>query len=336
MDTTLPRHLDERMRWLAAPDEGSYGPGDFVLYWMHNALRAHENPALDVAICLARANGLPLLVYHGLSEDYPFASDRLHAFMLQGHRDVQRELADRGVAATFHLQRQGIRGPYLRDLTRAAALMVTEEMPVQPLSGWMERLVATCNTPIATVDCSCIVPVTLVDRAPTEASEFRRATRTLREARLRVAYPEQKVDIQVCDLNTIHHEFGLEPVCLQDSDLSALIGECRIDHAISPVTDTPGGTREGYRRWTAFKDDGLTQYHRSRNNPTRPAGASRMSAYLHYGMVSPFRIAREAAEFGAEKFLDELLVWRELAFHFCFHHREVIDSLADAYRPRII
>ncbi len=47
-----------------------------------------------------------------------------------------------------------------------------------------------------------------------------------------------------------------------------------------------------------------------------------MSAYLHYGMVSPMRIAREAANTpgaGAEKYLDELLIWRELAYSFCFY-----------------
>jgi predicted NAD/FAD-dependent oxidoreductase len=44
-------------------------------------------------------------------------------------------------------------------------------------------------------------------------------------------------------------------------------------------------------------------------------------------MVSPFRIAREAAELKAEKFLDELLVWRELAFNFCLHQYDHVDSL---------
>ena len=52
-----------------------------------------------------------------------------------------------------------------------------------------------------------------------------------------------------------------------------------------------------------------------------------MSAYLHFGMVSPFRIAREASECGAEKYLDELLIWREMSFHFCFYHADEIDSM---------
>ena len=327
MDISLPQHLDERLRWVASPAQRSDAPGEFVLYWMHNALRAHENPALDSAICLARQNGLPLLVYHGLSEDYPFASDRLHAFMLQGHRDVQRELSDRGIAAVFLMQRQGKRGPYLRTLTRAAAALVTEEMPVQPLTGWLERLRATCQTPIATVDCSCIAPVTVVDKAFTRAAEFRRHLQPLYADRVNQNYQEQPVDVQMLDVESLTASMNLEPLSLQDADLASLIGECRIDHSIAPVAETPGGSRAGYARWENFKRDGLDHYHRLRNNPTAAGGASRMSAYLHYGMVSPLRIAREASERNAEKYLDELLVWREMAFHFCFHHHDVIDTL---------
>lgn len=312
---------------------------------MHNALRAHENPALDAAICLARQNGLPLLVYHGLSEDYPYASDRHHAFMLQGHRDVQRQLADRGIAAAFHLQHQGRRGPYLRNLTRAAAVLVTEEMPVQPLTGWLERLTTTCSTPIATVDCSCLAPVPLIDRVYTRAVEFRDRAQPIQKTRLLTPYVEQSVDCKRCDLEALTDWLKLQPICLQDADLATLIGQCRIDHTIAPVADTPGGSRAGYARWERFKQCGLDRYHRSRQDPTRFEGTSRMSAYLHYGMVSPFRIAREAFEMagqmfqtaqreadstkqsGAQKFLEELLIWREMAFHFCFHHRESIDSL---------
>ncbi|MCO8124917.1 NAD(P)-binding protein [Stieleria sp. TO1_6] len=330
MDISLPDHLDERLRWLQAPGESAHDPGEFVLYWMHNALRAHENPALDVAICLARQNGLPMLVYHGLNEQYPYASDRHHSFMLQGHRDVQRELADRGITAAFHLQRHGKRGPYLRSLTRAAAVLISEEMPVQPLCGWMERLVSTCTTPIATVDCSCIAPVMQVDDAPTNDTEFRLHLQPLYEQRLHRVYQEQTIDADVgmCDLESLNHSLGLEPLSLQDADLAALIGQCRIDHSIAPVADTPGGTRAGYRRWDAFKRNGLMQYSHCCDNPTLALdGCSRMSAYLHYGMVSPFRIAREAATAGARQYLDELLTWREMAFHFCYHHRDVVDTL---------
>lgn len=57
---------------------------------------------------------------------------------------------------------------------------------------------------------------------------------------------------------------------------------------------------------------------------------SRLSAHLHSGMVSPFRVARDAlaaASFGAGKFVDEYLTWREVAYAFCFHHSADLDSL---------
>lgn len=322
MDQTLPPHLGERFRWLVGPDDRQHDPGEFVLYWMHNALRGHENPALDVAICLARQNGLPLLVYHALSEDYPYASDRYHSFMLQGHRDVQRELADRGIQAFFHLAHEGNRGPHLCDLTRKAAVLVTEEMPVQPLAGWMERLVSRTTTPIALVDSSCIVAAPLVDKSYTRAFEFRDATKQLYAERVSAPYVEQEVD---CDMYDGRLPF--ESVDLQDANLASLIGRCRIDHAIAPVADTPGGSRAGYARWNAFRENGLDRYAKRRNDAAVHDGVSRMSAYLHFGMVSPMRLAREAKERNAEKYLDELLIWRELSFHFCFHNIDVIDSL---------
>ncbi len=80
---------------------------------------------------------------------------------------------------------------------------------------------------------------------------------------------------------------------------------------------TVGGSQRGYERWEEFKRTRLTGYASRRNDPTKD-GVSRMSAYLHYGMVSPMRLARDAHNAEAEKYLDELLIWRELAYCFVF------------------
>ena len=44
-----------------------------------------------------------------------------------------------------------------------------------------------------------------------------------------------------------------------------------------------------------------------------------MSAYLHYGMISSFQLAKESLNYGSggEKYRDELLIWRELSHHWC-------------------
>lgn len=288
----------------------------FVLYWMRTALRGHENPALDVALELAHLLDKPVFVYHALGERYPFASDRHHWFILEGAIDVARELEGRGIGHAFHLERAGHRGAFLRAMAEKAAVVVTEDMPVAPLAGWTEGLARRVEGPLLAVDTACTVPMALVPRAYDRAFAYRRATESLRAERVERPWPE---------VVPRHEPFvpslPFEPVELESADLPALIGQCRIDHAVPPVPHTRGGTRAGMARWAAFRDRGLRWYARRRNDPLRK-GVSGMSPYLHYGMVSPFLLAREAAarpSDGSRKFLDELLVWREVAYAFCFH-----------------
>ncbi|NBQ12464.1 MAG: hypothetical protein EBU29_10575, partial [Gammaproteobacteria bacterium] len=60
-----------------------------MLYWLRVTQRLHDNPALLAAQALATALGQPLLIYQGLDERYPYASDRHHRFILEGARAVE-------------------------------------------------------------------------------------------------------------------------------------------------------------------------------------------------------------------------------------------------------
>lgn len=101
---SLPIHLHERTRLFGQVEIADRASeAQFVLYWMRTAVRRNENPALDVARWLADRQDVPLLVYHAISEHYEFASDRHHTFMLQGARDVQRQLAEHNLSYAFHL-----------------------------------------------------------------------------------------------------------------------------------------------------------------------------------------------------------------------------------------
>jgi predicted NAD/FAD-dependent oxidoreductase/deoxyribodipyrimidine photolyase len=321
VDESLPLHLAERFRWVVPPHQVSRRPGQYVLYWMHNALRAHENPALDVAILLARQNGLPLLVYHGLSDDYPFASDRSHTFILQGHRDVQRELSDRGISSACHVQRRSDRGPYLRMLTDEAAVLISEEMPVAPLLGWIERLAARTKTAIGLVDTSCIVPIRIPQGPHDRFEDFREGFFPMLKHRAIAEYPEQDVDgLEYTDSTPF------QCLSLQDCNLANLVGQCRVDHSISPVLETPGGTRAGYRRWNDFKKETASGLEIESDDIGWDVHDPRLNAYLQFGMISPFRIAREAMAIGAGRYLNNTLAWREFAFRFCFQNTHQIDS----------
>ena len=333
----LPEHLSTRLHPVTTPATGpgtdptAGGPDrPFVLYWLRTAQRAHENPALDTALVVANHLGLPVLVYHALSERYPFASDRHHRFILEGAADVAREMSARGITHVFHLEREGHRGSPLATLAARAALVVTEDLPVTFLERWTRRLAETVPTPVWAVDTSCLVPFRRVPRAVTDrAFRFRSATEDLRRAVLGRPWPGVEPEVSGQGLRD---RLPFEPVDLAgEIDLDALVAACAVDHAVAPVPGTRGGSEAGYHRWETFRDRRLRVYHRTRNDPLRD-GVSRMSPYLHYGMVSPFRLAREAAAVGgdgADKFLDELLVWRELAHAFCVHNpnRDTVQAI---------
>ena len=323
----LPEAIRERVRVISrrSPNTG----GDFVLYWMRMAVRVDENPALDAAIEIGNRLDLPVLVYHALSDRYLYASDRHHTFVLQGARDVQAAIGERNVGYVFHLERPVNRGPHLRTLSERAAFVVTEDMPIKPLGRWTRSLSTGLDTPLVAVDTACVVPMQLVGKCYDRAFAYRKSTSKLYGQRLtrapHAAVPD--VDAHVPD------DLPFQNVDLQTSDLAALVGECDIDHSVGPVPHTIGGSTAGYYRWDSFKKQGLTQYASRRNNALID-GVSRMSPYLHYGMVSPMRIAREAAKVndrGSEKYLDELLIWRELAYAFCFYRQdhERISALPD-------
>jgi photolyase PhrII len=321
----LPPRLSERVRILS--DHSIKTNASFVLYWMHHAVRGHENPALDTALYIANRLRIPVLVYQGLGGYHPYNSDRHHTFIMQGAKDVQAELGRRGVAYAFHLGRNPANPSPLISLARRAALLVTEEFPVPPFVTWRRRLVTATDTPFLTVDCSCIVPMQSLRKSFARAFQFRKQTQSAYASRISQSWQDVKPEVEPC-----RAELGFRPVALGRADIATLCSQCAIDHSVGPVPHTPGGSRAGYARWQRFKTQGLKDYARLRNDPLVrfPRGVSHLSAYIHHGHVSVFRIAREAAAAnsrGAHKFLDELLIWRELAFNFCFHH-QALETLA--------
>ena len=302
----LPDHLKERTRILNQPStrELRFGLDNDtpIVYWTHHAQRTDENPALDVACALAVELGRPLLVYHGLSSDYRYASDRHHVFQLQGVRDLHLAYSQLGIRYVFHLQTRTDNTPSLARLAQQTDLLITDD--------FLKHLT------IRAVDTACVVPMQLVGRAFDRAFAFRDATKKLYKERLNREWPQ--IDKKP--------RFFLGSVPFETLDCEALdpgqiVSHCLIDPMVPPVAETVGGMRAGYERWQEFLDGRIHRYAAKRNDPCGDV-SSRMSAYLHYGMVSAMRLARQASQRQAEKYLDELLIWRELAYGYCFYSKD--------------
>jgi len=325
----LPPHLSERC-FLPQGEGGTNGAaraGDYVLYWMHHAVRAEENPALDVACSIAAMADLPLLVYQGLSGKHPFNNDRHHTFILEGARDVHQVLAEKGIRHAFYLATDPSEPGPLKALIGDAVLVITEDYPAPPFPRWQRALMARSEAPWVLVDASCIVPMRSIGKWYSRAYHFRNRMGEDALERAHRDWPEATFIPQTWE-GTIRGEVDWS------IDIADLVASCRIDHGVAPVPHTRGGSTAAIQRWTRFLNVGMTSYGRKRNNPTAEDGVSRMSAYLHHGHISPFRVARDAARqgsAGSEKFLDELLIWREFAFNLCLFNVDVesIDILPD-------
>ena len=108
-----------------------------------------------------------------------------------------------------------------------------------------------------------------------------------------------------------------------------LLKLCDIDPTVHPVWNEKGGEIFALSKWQNYLDKGLSGYARRRNNAADPNGVSRLSSAFHYCFLSTMKVARESAAVGtkaAEKYLDELLIFREHAWHHIY-------SSDDPYSP---
>jgi photolyase PhrII len=306
--------LAERTRRLN--DKPHRPSGDYVLYWMITALRASENHALERALLSAHRLQKPLVVYHGLSARYTHASDRIHHFILEGEVELAAAIEARGATFVHHVERGTSQERPLDLLVERACLVITEEFPTYDVHAWIQRLAARAPCAVLAVDAACVVPMRIVPKAFDRAFAFRDAVRDRwdRGMTLVPALPPPPTFATPLPFS------GQSPTA--PLHLPALLASLPIDHSVPVAPERPGGERAAADRWTRFLSRGIASYGARRNDALDDDGPSGLSPYLHFGMIWAGRVARDARAHGgggAEKFLDELLVWRELAWSWSFH-----------------
>jgi deoxyribodipyrimidine photo-lyase len=288
--------------------------GRYVLCWLQQALRAADNPVIDAAIRLGNTLRLPVLVYHGVREDYPYASDRLHRFILGASLDLADGCRKRGLAFACHVDRAERRERGLVSRLGAnAAAIVLEDQPTFVARWQAERVKARAAVPVYAVNAACVVPPALIGTDVRGRSGFLRHHEPLRSAWI-------ESEDEVPDVARYAGPLPFASDDLRDTDLEALIATLAIDHTLAVSTMHPAGRAAAEERLKRLQADVLPAYASTRNDATRADGASGLSPYLHFGILGPREIMRQisGAPAGGQhkrKFADELLGWREW-FHF--------------------
>ncbi len=353
-----------RDRIRTANDRPVRGDGEFVLYWMIASRRLGWNFAQQRAVEWALELRRPLLILEALEADYPWASDRTHAFVLQGMADNAAAVA--GTPAAYHPYVEPTAGAgagLLQELANRAAVVVTDDYP----AFFLPRLVASAARRIAVrleaVDSLGILPQHATDKAFARAVDFRRFLHRELPAHMDAwpaADPLEGADLQpLAQLpEFVRRKWPAATASMLRGEASRLAG-LPIDHSVAPVVER-GGAVAARERLDRFLEPGLEAYGARRHEPDGRA-ASELSAYLHFGHISaheilhrvielegwtPLDLAPEArggrAGWGmgaaATEFVDQLVTWRELGANMCVHRLDYaeFDSLPDWARRTLL
>lgn len=285
--------------------------------------RASHNYALNFAIDAANERSLPLVVYEGLTYKYPWASDRLHTFILEGVEEKRAEFAERGIRYVFYLQRnERDANDIVRRLAKDAALLVTDDYPCFVIPHH-NATAAAFDIPVFAVDANGMLAMSSFEKEEFAARTIRpKIHRLLPEAPRRITTPtlrKQKLVTIDCPDTEV-------------TDIEALVSSCEIDHTVKPSTLYHGGTVAARKRLKHFVKRILPDYHETRNEPAVD-GSSRLSPYLHFGFISIQEVVSaveksSTPKLAKEAFLEEAIVRRELSFNLCLHNPHY-DSLRE-------
>jgi len=326
--------------------------GDYVLYWMIAARRSRYNFGLQRAAEWARRLGRPLVVLEALRAGHPWASARLHRFVLDGMADNARRFAAAGVLYHPYVEPAAGHGKGLLEaLAARAAVVVTDEFPCFFLPRMVSAAARQVSVLLEQVDSNGLLPLRAAERAHPTARSFRLFLQRNLRPHLEdfpAADPLKGAGLPALAAlpalpPEITRRWPAAPAALLEGDQVAL-GALPIDHGVPPVSFA-GGPEAGERAAARFLGEILERYPDERDHPDADA-QSGLSPYLHFGHVSPHdvfaRLARrerwkldrlsEDAAGGregfwgmspaAEAFLDQFVTWRELGYNMCALRRD--------------
>ena len=299
---------DERIQKL---NDRSHVKGKSVIYWMQASQRTRYNHALEYAALTANQLKQPLIVYFGLTSDFPEANLRHYRFMLEGLREVKNDLKDRGIFFCIR-QEQPVQG--IISLAKTASAVIVDRGYLKIQKQWRNEAASNLECPLIQVESDCVVPV----ETASAKEEYSAATLRPKIHRL---FPLFLKPLDQYDIETPSLDRDIDTIDIDD--IETLISKMKIDRSAGAVERFKGGTGKALKNLDDFIETKLESYPEKRNDPNEDV-QSHLSPYLHFGQISPLDIALRTLESGREGtdvFLEELVIRRELSLNFVNYNR---------------
>ncbi len=333
------------LRIRAANSRSLRQDGVRVVYWMIASRRVRFNFGLQRAADWSRGLGLPLVVLEALRCDYPWASDRLHRFIIDGMANTAAALEGKSVTYYAYVEQdRGAGSGLLEALAADAAVVVTDDFPTFFLPKMVATAAARVPVLLEAIDSNGLLPMAAADREFATAYSFRRfAQKNLLEHIAEI--PLEDPLAEELPPPTPLPAAITERWPKATDDLLAGRGNSLpalpIDHTVA-AAPVRGGSSAAGAALRIFLDHRLGRYREDRNRPEVEA-TSGLSPYLHFGHISAHEVFLEtirrehwspedvvppangrragwwAVSDSGEGFLDQLVTWRELGFNVCSH-----------------
>jgi len=307
------------VRHPGAPDPS----GKTVVYWMQRAQRAFDNPALDLAVEVASALHQPVVIFFAPMPFYPHANLRHYTFLAQGIPDIAERARKRAIGFVLRAYPDHRLTKFCEEVR--ASIVIGDENPLREPGNWRERATKRLSVPLWTVDADVIVPSKLLQKEqyaartirPRLQAKFEEFFQPLRNPKAKVEWEKPKA---LCALP-------------DDGSYDITQGWEELDRSVQPVDSFRGGTAEALKLLDDFASHKLAHYPERHGKP-EVDGTSRLSPYLHFGHISPITVAlaienADAPRAAKDAFLNELIIWRELAINFA-HFNKLYDSIESA------
>lgn len=315
--------------------------GSYIVYWMQQAQRGEDNPALNLAIERSNESGLPLLVLFVFTT-VPEANLRHYHFMTKGLWETSQRLSAKGIQIYF------LAGDPIRVLPGFFGLaleVITDHGYLRYQRDWRDALKESCldlGCGWTEVETEALVPIAQVSLKEEYAAATLRPKYLKALSRMSLGNPEPEYRISRVkgfSLSTPH----FNPAGKDFDLLMAWVSEqIHPDSSVALCPAYPGGRTAAWSSLQSFIVEKLPHYAEKRNEPSLDI-QSGLSPYLHFGQLSSREIVRclldrfnlelmdlcklikaKPPQFdplaGIVSFAEELLIRRELSFNFCSYN----------------
>ena len=277
----------------------------FVVYWMQTSQRVEYNHALEYAISRANDLNKPLIVYFGITDNYPEANYRHYQFMFEGLREVEEHLRKRNIQM-FIKHTSPEKGAI--EIAKEAVLMVVDRGYLRIEREWRSVVATSIDIPLVQVETNVIVPIEEVSlKEEYAAATIRPKINALIPFYAKPFYEEE------LDNSSLAIKFEESSFSLDDID------KLKIDKSILPCDIFKGGTSNAHKWLDLFIKEKLKHYNDLRNDPSLDY-QSHLSPYLRFGQISPLYIYHQVMNLESAPFVEELIVRRELSMNFVYYN----------------